>query len=200
MGKGLALAALGEHGEPFLERVGGGGMHFYACVAALEIFERMRVGVVFSLIDLACCHAVTKHLLDVADRHRDRLIELGFGVEIVPILKMMAISALVVEPCGGISEQLALALIWAACTLVIACARQKLGGRILGKIVKKPLPADARAEAMRNDTVAVLGNGVKMTEWMGHKQNPFQLRFLYYSTLRGKSQFVGNIILKMFFM
>jgi len=34
--------------------------------------------------------------------------------------------------------------------------------------MKKPLPANARAKTVRDDAVAVLGDRVKMAEWMWH--------------------------------
>ena len=148
-------------------------------VATEEIGEGLVVGVGFAIVDFACGDTVAKHFYKIPKGHLYGGVAFGDGVYVYPVFPVVLVSPFMVEPCGGITEQLALALIWAACTLVIACARQKLGGRILGEIVKKPLPADARAEAMRNDTVAVLGNGVKMAEWVGHKQDPFSVSFFY---------------------
>jgi hypothetical protein len=81
---------------------------------------------------------------------------------------MVAVSALVVHPRIGKTVNLSLALVRTARALIVFCTRDELGGRVLGKIVKKTLPADPRAEAMRDHPMAVLGDGAKMQKRMDH--------------------------------
>ena len=122
----------------------------------------MRIGIILSLINLACRHTVTKHFLDVAHGHGDRLVHLGGGVEIGPILEMVAISSLVVHPRKRISKQLPLPLVGTAAALIVARPRKKLGGRIFGKVMKQTLEANPRPKAVRDHAVAVSGDGPKV--------------------------------------
>ena len=87
----------------------------------------------------------------------------------------MAVSALVMHPRQGVAVDLALTLVGATGALIVLRAGDKLGWRVLGKIVKKPLPADARPKAVGNDAVAVLGNGAKMAKRVGHEFISFQI-------------------------
>ena len=163
-------------------------MHFFACVSADKIVQRMLVGIVFALVDFACRHTVTKHLLDIAHRHFHRLIHFGCGIEVIPILKVVAISALVVHPRHGIAVELTLTLVGTARALIILRAREKLGGRIFGKIMKKPLPTNPCPKAMGNDAVAVLGDRAKMAKRVRHEFISFQILISYYSMIRFESQ------------
>ena len=122
----------------------------------------MAIGIVLSLIDFACRHAVTKHFFHKTQRHFDRFVHFCGGVDIVPIFKMVAVSPLVVHPRIGTAEEFAFALVGTSRALIIARAGDELGGRILGEVVKKSLPADACAEAMPNDAMAVSCDGSKM--------------------------------------
>ena len=176
--KGFSFSALGEHGQPALQEVGGGGVHLFARVATLKIAQGVGVGIVLALVDFACCHAVAKHLLDVAHGHFDGFIQLCFGVDVVPILKMVAVAPFVVHPCIGAAEKLTLALVGAAVALIVARAREKFGGRIFREVVKKPLPANACAKTVRNDAMAVACDGGKMQKRVGHCGSP--LSFVCY--------------------
>ena len=143
----------------------------------------MRVGIVFPLVDFACRYAVAEHFFDVSQGHFNGLVHLGGWIDVVPIFKVVAVAALVVHPCIRAAEEFAFALVGAPCALIIARAGNELGGRILGEVVKKPLPADACTEAMANDTMAVARDGAKMQKRMGHILSSFV--FLYYITNLG---------------
>ena len=162
MRKGFALPFFGKECEPFFKEIGGGRVHFLSGVATLKICQGVRVGVVLSLIDLACRHAVAEHFFDVARGHFDGPIHFGLNVDVIPIFKVVAVASLVVHPRIGAAIELAFALVGASISLIVARARDKLGGRIFGEIVKKPLPADACTKAMTNNAMAMARDRAKM--------------------------------------
>ena len=128
----------------------------------------MRIGIILALIDLTCRHAVAEHFFYKTDGHFDGLIHFGFDVDVIPILKMVAVAPLVVHPSKGAAIELAFAFVWASISLIVARAGNELGRRELGEIVKKPLPANACAEAMPNDAMAMACDGAKMQNRMRH--------------------------------
>ena len=128
----------------------------------------MRIGIILALIDLACRHAVAEHFLYKTDGHFDGLIHFGFDVDVIPILKMVAVAPLVVHPSKGAAIELAFTLVGASVTLIVARTEDELGGREFGEIVKKPLTADAGAKAMPNDAMAMACDGAKMQNRMRH--------------------------------
>lgn len=162
----LFFSAFREHYEPLLQKVGCVGVHLFSGTAPSEVCQRMLVRVILPLIDLTGGNAVAEHLLNVTDRHPDGIVGLGNGVDVGPILIMVAVATLVVHPRRTVAENLALALVRTPRSLIVARARQKLGGRIFGKVVKQPLKTDPRAEAMQDHAVTVLCDGVKMAERM----------------------------------
>ena len=179
MCEGFFFAALGEHCQPTFQEVGGGGMHLFARVATLKIGQWMGVGVVFALIDFACRYAVAEHLFDVSQGHFDGLIHFCGGVDVVPILKMVAVAALVVHPRMRAAKEFAFALVGASVALIVARAGDELGGRIFGKVVKKPLPANACAETMTYNAMAMSRDGAKMQKRMRHGSLPPSFLFAY---------------------
>ena len=84
---------------------------------------------------------------------------------------MVAVAPLVVQPGGRIAEKLALTLVGAAVALVVSRAGEEFGRAILGEVVKKTLPADARAKAMRHYLMPMARDGDKMQKRMCHAQN-----------------------------
>ena len=183
MRKGFFLSLLGKESEPFFEEVGGGRVHFLSRVSALKICQWMLVGIVFALVDFACRYAIAEHFFDVSQGHFNGFVHLCGGIDVVPIFKVVAVAALVVHPRVGAAKNFALALVGASCALIVARAGDKLGERIFGEVVKKPLPTDACTEAMANDTMAVARNGAKMQKRMCHILSSFV--FLYYITNLG---------------
>ena len=160
--KSCSLAFFGKECEPLFEQVCGSGVHLFARVAALKICQRVGVGVVLSLIDLACRYAVAEHFLDKAQGHFDGLVHFCGGVDVVPIFKVVTVAPLVVHPRVGAAKELAFAFVGASRALIIARTGNKLGGRIFGEVVEKPLPANSCTEAVPNDTMAVPCDGAKM--------------------------------------
>ena len=153
----------------------------------------MRIGIILALIDLTCRHAVAEHFFDVARGHFDGLVHFGDGVDVIPIFKVVAVAPLVVHPRIRATKELALALVGASISLIVARAGDKLGGRIFGEVVKKPLPANACAKAMPNNAMAMARDGAKMQNRMCHNFSPLSC-FLYYSTFLGKVNTKGKDI------
>ena len=108
MGKGLLLAPIRKHTKPLFKLIGGLFVHLRSRVSAEEIFECGGIGIILAAIDLASRYAVTEHFGQIAHRHGHRLIALRCHVEVIPILKMVFVSALVVHPCERVAKKLPL--------------------------------------------------------------------------------------------
>ena len=184
----MIFSILGKECEPFFKEIGSVGMHFLSRVSALKIGQRMLVGVIFALINLACRYAVAEHFFDVSQGHFNGFVHLCGWVDVVPIFKMVAVASLVVHPRIRAAEEFAFALVGAPCALIIARAGDELGGRIFGEVVKKSLPADACAKAMPNDAMAVACDGSKMQKWVGHFLLSSLCFFFIISQIWGKSR------------
>lgn len=81
---------------------------------------------------------------------------------------MVAVSALVVEPSGGIAFFRPFRLVGRSVTQIIFRAGDKFRKRIFGKIMKKPLKRDPGKKTVPHHSVAVLCNGYKMLYGMRH--------------------------------
>ena len=120
----------------------------------------------------------TKHFLDVTQRHSHGLVLLTFRIEVYPILKMVPVASLVVHPSQGIAKQLPLPLVRTAGALIISRSRQKFHKTVFGEVVKQPLPSDPCPKAMRDHTMSVTGNGLKMQQRMRHSDSFFLIILL----------------------
>ena len=127
-----------------------------------EIIIRIAVGIVFSVVSLACRQSVAKHLLDVPDRHFHRLQLSCFRVIVRPIFKVMAVPALMVHPRHRISRCFSFGFVGTSVTLKILCSGDKLRRRILRQIVPKPLEKYTCPDTVRNDLVPVFCDCNKM--------------------------------------
>lgn len=63
-----------------------------------KILQRFGIGISIREIDLACSHSITKHLYHISYRHADGFFFPGLHVVIVPVLKVMLVPALVMQP------------------------------------------------------------------------------------------------------
>ena len=72
--KYLTLAAIGKKTKPAFQKVGGFGVHLLARIAAQKVFQRVRVGIILALINLARRNTVAKHLFHITHRHFHRFI------------------------------------------------------------------------------------------------------------------------------
>ena len=89
-------------------------------VLAPEI-ELVRVtGIeILSPVDLAGGQTVAEHLRHIFSRHLHTYDPLAGGAVIRPILKVVAVAALVVEPGGAVSMFLPLGVVWAVIPLEV---------------------------------------------------------------------------------
>ena len=81
---------------------------------------------------------------------------------------MVPVAALVVHPGKGIAVRLALGGVRAPVALIIADAREKLGGRILGQVVRQPLPDQSHPEAAAHDQMPVMCDRFQMSPEFMH--------------------------------
>lgn len=81
--------------------------------------------ILFSIIYLTRSHAVTEHLFYIAKRHFYRLFHSSLRMIILPVLKMMLVSSLMMHPRDGISVYFPFFSVWASIPLIIFCSRDK---------------------------------------------------------------------------
>ncbi len=128
----------------------------------LKIIDGVRILVFFFIIYLTCRHSVAKHFRNVPKGHFDGNYLPFLRIVVCPILKMMAISALMVKPGSRIALFFSLAHVGAADTLIVFRSVPEFAGGIFRHIVPKPLPAYSCLKAMLYHLMAMLCYGYKM--------------------------------------
>lgn len=134
---------------------GGFGTH--------KVFQRMAVRIIFTLIDFTGGHAVAEHLGYIAHGHGNRLVFVTYSIIVRPVFKVVSVSSLVVEPCGGIAVKLTFLLVGTFIAAVKPCAGDELGGAVLRKVVPEPLPQYAGTAAVGNHLMTMPRNCSKMS-------------------------------------
>ena len=167
IGKGSFLPLVLQHMEKLFQKRSGPGMDGDVILCILVVFQRGRAGIGFALIHLTCSYPVADHLGHIPQRHliAHQALLLMVG-NVNPILIMMLIPALMVEPGPGIPHGLTLSRIGTAVSLIIPDPGPELFRAVLGKIMGKPLPVKANLEAMLPDQVSVPCNGRKMVPYI----------------------------------
>lgn len=132
-GKSLPLSLLRQHLEHPFQLFSGLRMHRCTESAFVVIFQRRGIRVCCSLIDLARCNAVHDHFRNVTVRHRHRLAHAMSAVNAVidPIFIMMAVSSLMMHPCGRITVSFPLRIVGTSGSLIIPDPRSKLSRAVL---------------------------------------------------------------------
>ena len=139
--KRCVLTVFGKHSQHFFYKLGGFGVNTSVCLAASEIRKRVSVGVIFALINLACGNSVAKHFFYISKGHFYRAYAPLFGVIVRPVLKMMLVSAFMVQPRKGVAVVGALAFIWAFRACIILLHPLKIpSGNISTNRAKSPAP------------------------------------------------------------
>ena len=108
---------------------------------ALEkIIQRLAVVLGISKVIPGCADPIHDHLCHIFTRHlrpHDHMLPIKRIVD--PVLKMMLVPALVMEPGSGHSDIFPLCIIRASRSLIIFTSHQKFCRCILGKVVKQSL-------------------------------------------------------------
>ena len=128
---------------------------------------RRGVGVLVLEVGPARRDAVAEHLGDVAQRHfapaHVRLSVLPDAV-VDPILEVMAVASLVMQPGKAHAVLLALGVVRTAVALVIFRAAPELAGRVLAQVVQQSLPVKAETKAVSAHQVPMMRDGLEMCQ------------------------------------
>ncbi|CAN4010851.1 Cell division protein FtsL, partial [Dysosmobacter welbionis] len=100
-----------------------------------------------SPVDLAGGQTVAEHLRHIFSRHLHTYDPFAGGAVIRPILKVVAVAALVVEPGGAVSMFLPLGVVWAVIPLEVFRPGKELHRGVLGQVMGQALPVQPQAEA-----------------------------------------------------
>ena len=133
---------------------------------ALKVGKRMGGGIRLSRINFACRNAVAEHFHHVSKGHFNGTVAFFHRMNIYPIFKVVAVSALVVKPRTRVAHSFSFSLVGASCAKIVLCSGKKFGWCVFREVVEEPLKADTGAKAVTDHGVAVLGDGVKMAEGM----------------------------------
>ena len=149
VGEGFFLAFGFQHPEEFGDFAAGFGLEEWGILAGLEIFPRAAVIVLCAFVDLRGGDAVAEHLGDVAvwhaaADHRGFL----FRVVVDPVLEVVLVAALVMEPGFTQAGFEAFCRVRAAVALIVFHTGFKLGPAVFREIMEQALLVEAHAEAV----------------------------------------------------
>ena len=131
----------------------------------MEIVVGRGIGILVPLVDPAGGDAVAEHLRHVffrhlAAAHGHRAVRSDAVVD--PVLKVVAVAALVVQPGQAHAGLAALLIVGAAEALVVFGAAPELRGTVLAQVVGQALPIQAQLEAVAPHQPAMAVYGFQM--------------------------------------
>ena len=127
------------------------------------------VGVFLLLVDLAGGDAVAEHFYHVVDRylHAAHFVAQLRGV-VDPVLQVVPVSSLVVEPGGGIALLQAFYFVRAPGALVVFDGGEKFDGGVFAQVVEEALLVEARLEAVFHNTEFMGSYGFEVAPNVAH--------------------------------
>ena len=153
------------------------GVGVLQVLAALVVLPRRGVGVFLLLIHPAGGDAVAEHLCHVffghlapADVHAAVLSQ----TVVDPVLKVVEVAALVVQPRQADAVGDALGVVGTAVALIVLHAAPELGGAVLAQVVGQALPDQTKLPAIVPHQTAMGVDGVQMVKKM-HGAASFEL-------------------------
>ena len=134
--------------------------------AAVLALQEEGIGVaggeVLAPVDLAGGQPVAEHLRHVLLRHLHAADAAAVPQVVRPVLKVVAVAALVVHPGAAAALGLPLGVVGAAVPLEVPDAHPELPGGVLGEVMSQALPVEPQAEAVPADQPPVMIDGVEM--------------------------------------
>ena len=163
---GLAESAQSEI-TGVADELAGLGMDEDMAARLFVVVVGRGVGVFAALIDLAGGNAVTEHFGYIFERH---FAPAHVGLSVLPdavvdpILEVMAVASLVMQPGKAHAVLLALGVVRTAVALVIFRAAPELAGRVLAQVVQQSLPVKAETKAVSAHQVPMMRDGLEMCQ------------------------------------
>ena len=120
------------------------------------------------LIHLASSYAVAQHLDHIARWHGFALYgPVSAANHIHPILHMVLVAALMMQPCRAKTAGSALVVVRTAMPAPITCAYCKLRGAALGKVMRYALRVKPDPKAQHTHQKLVAGDGLEVPPCLG---------------------------------
>ena len=167
--QGALLPLVPQHQQQALQQGAGLGVEDVVVLAVGVVLPRGGVGVALLLVGLAGRHPVAEHLHHVPHRHLHAAHAVVQRLVIVdPVLQVVLVAALVVEPGGGHAGGQPLRLVGAAVPLEVPRPHQKLPGPIFAQIVEQALTVQPHPEAQAHHPRLVGGDGFQMSPPLSH--------------------------------
>ena len=126
-----------QQSKQALQLLGSIGMHNIFGISAKIILQCGRVCIILTLINLTRSYTVAEHFNQEVYRHLNRLIAFRLGIHIIPVLKMMTVTSLMVHPRYRIAVLFSLRFIGTSHSLIIPYPHPKLSRAVFGKIMKQ---------------------------------------------------------------
>ena len=143
------------------------------------------IRIIFPVVDLGGSDPVHQHLRHITPWHLHALNRVSRLVDTViePVVEMMLVSALVVEPGGGIALRPPFCVVGASETLIIFTTHEKLAGRIFAHIVKQPLAVQTHPETALRHKNFVMRDRLKMFDCVKSHLTSFPPEPEYFSAV-----------------
>ena len=163
--QGGVLPLLLQQQEPAIQQGSGLLIDPQVTLGAVKVVVGGGVGVFFALVDPAGGDAVAEHLRYIFFRHFAAAHghgAVGADAVVDPVLEVMAVAALVVQPGQAHAGFAALLVVGAAKALVILGAAPELRGAVLAQVMGEALPIQAQTKAVVPHQAAVASDGFQM--------------------------------------
>ena len=154
-----------KHGQPFFQNAGSTGVHQLFRRSAFEVVQRIGGFVCVPLVDFCGSNPVAEGFLEENQRHGNRFVGAGNCADIVPVFVVVAVSALVMEPCSGISLHFSFMFVGTAFScLIVPRSRDELGRRVFRQIMHQPAVRDSASDSVEKYQIPVAGDGFQVSE------------------------------------
>ena len=192
VGKGDGLPLLLEEQQPAVQQVAGFRVDPDVALALLIVVVGRGIGVFVPLIDPAGGNTVAEHFRHVFLGHlaaaHEHLAVLPDAV-VDPVLKMVAVAALVVEPGQAEACLPPLLVVGGAIALVVSGAPPELHWRVFGQIVGQTLPNQPQLHTVVTHQCAVAPDGIPMFLDVHKNASPeYDDDLIYYNTVSSYAQ------------
>lgn len=170
----------GQHLQVMQELLSRIGMKRSVIRTLVVICQGACVRISFPFIYFAGGNAIDDHLHDIPIRHGHGRHSSRYGMHAVidPVLVMVFIPALVMQPGGRIALRLPFRIVRAPVSLIILRTDAKFLRHIFRKIVRKPLPVKPHGKASLCHKPFVIGDCLKMSPDLTHFPLVLPLVFL----------------------
>lgn len=136
LGEGVVLTLVPDRFKPACQFCVGARVHGFACHSLLQVLQGVALLIILAVVYAAGGYTVAAHFRSVVKGHfYGDVLALAPRHYVEPILPVVAVSSLVVEPCGAVALFLPLRLVGGALAGKIFYSGNKFAGAEFGKVV-----------------------------------------------------------------